>query len=294
MLIKIDHKTVYRYSDNVFLEPHIIRLIPRTNFSQKVIEKSVIIEPAPVRMTQIMDQDNTDAYLIWFNNMTRLLSIQSSILIETRQFNPFDFIIYPNSGQKLPLPYSHTEMLVLKPYLQSITGDGIIAGFANDLADQVQWNTIPFLAELAQYVQNEFEYQTRAEGNPQSPEVTFEQKKGSCRDFVLFCMAVCRHLNIASRFASGYYYSDEPAENTVMHAWMEVFLPGGGWKGYDPTHGIACYERHITLSTSSEPQLTYPISGTYRGFANARMTVELGLTLVPPKEANLPQMTGQP
>lgn len=290
MLIKIDHKTVYRYSDDVFLEPHIIRLIPRTYFSQQVIAKSIMIDPLPVRQTQIMDQNNADAYLVWFTNMTRSLSIHSSIIVETREFNPFDFIIYPNSGQKLPLPYTHMELLVLKPYLQPLAGPGMITDFSNTLAEQVQWNTVAFLTDLAQFVQNEFQYQSRQEGTQQSPEVTFQNKMGTCRDFVLFCMAVCRHLNIASRFATGYYFSDDPLENRSLHAWMEVYLPGGGWKGFDPTHGIACYERHITLSTSSEPQLTSPISGTYRGFVNSRMTVELNLSNITNKPMEIPQM----
>ncbi|MBP9855105.1 MAG: transglutaminase family protein [Candidatus Omnitrophica bacterium] len=293
MLIKIDHKTTYRYSDNVFLEPHIIRLIPRTNFSQQVIEKNIMIDPVPVRMTQITDQNNADAYLVWFTHMTRSLSIHSSITVETREFNPFDFIIYPNSGQKLPLPYTHMELLVLKPYLQPLAGAGMITDFAEKMAEHVQWSTIAFLTELAQFVQNEFQYESRLEATQQSPEVTFGNKKGSCRDFVLFCMAVCRHLNIASRFVTGYYFSDEPDDNKATHAWMEVYLPGGGWKGYDPTHGIACYERHVTLSTSSEPQLTSPISGTYRGFANSHMTVELSLSNISSERIDSPQLASQ-
>lgn len=274
MFITITHKTEYRYSDNVFLEPHTIRVIPRFDKTQSIIDRKLHITPQPTGISEIIDQNGSNVYFAWFSGMTKELRIDSTVIVETKAFNPYDFLIYPIACQKLPMRYSDEELQVLGPFLKPLAKDLTVPDFALGLSKECQYATMPFLTRLMEYIHKEFKYIQRPEGEPYNAEKTMTHKTGCCRDYVIFAIAVCRALNLASRFASGYYYSDNPQENNFLHAWLEVYLPGAGWRGFDPTHGIACYDRHITISTSHEPQLTIPIHGHFRGYANVRMRTE--------------------
>ena len=152
-----------------------------------------------------------------------------------------------------------------------------IRQIAKKLANAASWQTIPFLMRLVKTIHEEFDYQQREDGHPYSPEYFFTKKNGSCRDFTVFAMALCRELGIASRYVSGYFFSESENEPDILHAWMEVYLPGGGWRGYDPTHGLACYNHHIPLCASHLPQETLPVIGSYRGFANSRIKYSLAI-----------------
>jgi transglutaminase-like putative cysteine protease len=97
---------------------------------------------------------------------------------------------------------------------------------------------------------------------------------GSCRDFTVLYMALCRSLGLACRFVSGYHIAESQAE-AELHAWAEVYLPGAGWRGFDPTYGVAVQENHIALSASPYPEFCLPISGHYKGLANSKLETKI-------------------
>ena len=107
--------------------------------------------------------------------------------------------------------------------------------------------------------------ETRDHGAPLPPSITFQKKRGACRDLVLLFMAVCRRFGLASRFVSGYQEGDPDMEQRHLHAWAEVYIPGGGWRGYDPSHGLVVADRHIALAASYAPEGTAPVKGSFRG-----------------------------
>jgi transglutaminase-like putative cysteine protease len=108
--------------------------------------------------------------------------------------------------------------------------------------------------------------------------VTWQQKEGTCRDFAILFMEVCRLIGIAVRFVSGYQQGDSNSSDRHLHAWVEVYLPGAGWRGYDPTHGLAVADGHVALAASSLPRYAAPISGVFRP-GSAQSTIEYSLQI---------------
>jgi transglutaminase-like putative cysteine protease len=146
---------------------------------------------------------------------------------------------------------------------------------ARQIAASVNWDTSSFLSELNKFIHS-FAYEIREEGDAYSPEKTLLERRGSCRDYSVLFMAMCRALGIASKFVSGYYFSD-PNQPQYLHAWVNVYLPGGGWRGYDPTQNCLVSGRHIPLATSAMPNLISPIHGTFRGSAQSVFKAEVSV-----------------
>ena len=136
---------------------------------------------------------------------------------------------------------------------------------------------MPFLTTLTRRLHEEFAHTIREEGAAEPAESTLAARSGSCRDLsVLFCEA-CRSRGIPARFVSGYEREAAVQEPAHMHAWAEVYLPGGGWRGYDPSQGLAVSTAHVALAAAADPLLAAPVSGTYRGKAQARMSYSIAM-----------------
>lgn len=272
MKIEIIHESQYRYSDRIFLEPHIIRLIPRPHIFREVLGHSMKIDPVPDGLTETLDANGNRAYCAWFSGMTDRLIIKSKTLMEVSEENPFTFIIHPPSAQKLPMVYSAAEAHTLKA---AVRGPDPLAAeveeFARGIAQRASWETIAFVMKLSQQINAEFHYESRTGGLPHDPVQTLRTKSGSCRDFAWLCVSVCRCVGLASRFVSGYLLPQDGSHTPELHAWFEVYIPSVGWKGFDPANGIMCYQNHIILACACEPSLAAPVAGTYRGFASSHV-----------------------
>ncbi len=124
------------------------------------------------------------------------------------------------------------------------------------------WSESPHILQtLVQRLYKECSYTMREEGMPWEAGVTWRRKQGSCRDLTVLFMEVCRAMGLAARFVSGYEVGDEETSQWELHAWAEVYLPGAGWRGYDPTHGLAVGDRHIALAANPLPQYCAPVKG---------------------------------
>jgi transglutaminase-like putative cysteine protease len=91
-------------------------------------------------------------------------------------------------------------------------------------------------------------------------------RKGTCRDYAVLMIAACKALGLAARFVSGYCYGSE-LQAHELHAWVEVYLPGAGWRGFDPTEGRIVDFHYIALASSAQAELINPIRGGFRGNA---------------------------
>jgi transglutaminase-like putative cysteine protease len=130
------------------------------------------------------------------------------------------------------------------------------------------------LNALNQKIYKSCGYLLRIDGAPWPPGVTWSKKSGSCRDLAVLFMEVCRSIGLAARFVSGYEAGVESPER-YLHAWAEVFLPGAGWRGYDPTHGLVVADGHIVLAAAPRQQQTMPIEGQVQGKVVAEKMTEL-------------------
>ena len=258
MRISVEHSTVYRYDAEVHQEPHTFRMTPRSDASQRVLRHELEITPAPAGRSACLDHDGNVVVEAWFRRPMTELTVRSSFEVETLRENPFDFIFAgPELGELLGS--------ALRPYLAFSESEAVRA-FAETIARS---DTLEFVAELNRRIFEEFDHTVRDEGPAESPETTLAARTGTCRDLaVLYCVA-CRSVGIPARFVSGYEASEQVRRD--MHAWAEVYLRGGGWRGYDPSQGLAVATSHVAVAAAADPRLAAPASGTYRGTARARM-----------------------
>jgi transglutaminase-like putative cysteine protease len=120
----------------------------------------------------------------------------------------------------------------------------------------------------------------REESEPQAPGMILAQRYGACRDLAVLFMDACRALGLGARFVSGYQEGDPDQEGRRLHAWAEVYIPGGGWRGYDPTHGPAVADRHVAVAAGMHPTFAAPITGTFRGTGvSSRMQADIQLSV---------------
>ena len=273
MLLHVRHESEYTYDSPVALGPQILYLYPRTYPYQRLQEYKLTIDPKPSRIVRNIDVEGNVQQLAYFNHPTRHLHVTAEITLQSDEFNSFDFVLFPFDTQRVPFRYPKYEQDLLQPYLERVGVTPRIEDWAKQIAAKAGWRTTGFLMLLNQTIR-EFMYEIREVGAPFPPEQTLTLRKGSCRDYTTLFMAACRSLGIAARFVSGYLFGN-PQQEHQLHAWVEVYLPGAGWRGFDPTQGSLVVNRHIFLTSTAKPELAAPISGTFTGRANSTLRSEL-------------------
>jgi transglutaminase-like putative cysteine protease len=266
MFFHIRHRLTYTYGRPVFLEPTTLRLTPRHDASQRLLRQRLEILPTPSGMTPVLEPDGTWATVAWFADTHPDLTIAMEAVVQTLRDNPFDWIITDPSVRTLPASYSPELAHSLLPCLASGASEPSVAAWAQALAREVEGDTPAFLMHLADRIHHDFAHIGRLDGDPFSPAQTLQERRGACRDTAMLYIAACRALGLAARFVSGYsmHHPPEVSEHE-LHAWAEVYLPGGGWRGYDPSLGLAVADGHVALAATPDHRLAAPVSGQFRG-----------------------------
>jgi transglutaminase-like putative cysteine protease len=279
MIASIQHKLRYDYSESVTLDPHILYLHPRKSALLTIQDFQLTIQPSPVQISKNLDPEGNIQNILFFKESTSFLSIEVNALVETTEFNPFDFVYFPFESKSLPITYSRSYQKTLGPYvgLEGVTPH--VEQMARQIASGVRYSTSDYLSALNEFIFSKFAYEIREEGNPNTPDFTLTNRRGSCRDYAVLFSALCRAMGLATRFVSGYYIGnapvDVPNQTHHLHAWVEVYLPGGGWRGYDPTQHEVVSGNHIPLAASCLPEEITPVLGSYRGAASSLLTTNV-------------------
>lgn len=280
MLYQITHTTRYTYSQPVTLQPHLLRLRPRSDGWQTLQNFALTITPAPIAQSPMIDLDGNALIKVWFDQslITSALAIQTQSQIATHQSDPFNYLLEPWAMQ-LPIDYPASWLRQLQPYLNG-QGNAGIDPIAYQLAQEIYATTndpASFLMALNQRIYETCKYLVRETGDPLPPGLTWTTQQGSCRDVTVLFMEVCRAIGLASRFVSGYQSGDLESAlgqpDFHLHAWAEVYLPGAGWRGYDPTHGLAVSDRHVALVASAVASYAAPVTGTVQRSGGAQSTM---------------------
>jgi transglutaminase-like putative cysteine protease len=268
MLFHVRHALRYAYERAVFLEPTTVRLTPRTDPAQRLLHHQLQVSPEPSGSSRVLDPDGGEAVVLWFNALQEELSIEVDMVVRTTRDNPFDWIITHPPARALPAAYPREDTLSLAPCLQGQGPpiDESVRRWAAELAAAVDGSTTDFLMHLADTIHHGFHHIGRPDGEPMSAGDTLETRTGACRDTAILYVQACRSLGLAARFVSGYsmHHPEEVSEHE-LHAWAEVYLPGAGWRGYDPSLGLAVADGHVVLAASPDHHLAAPVSGRYRG-----------------------------
>lgn len=282
MLYHVTHRIRYIYSASVFLEPHIILLRPRCDADQRVREFSMSVDPKPSGIHDFLDPEGNNATCIWFDEQVSSLNISTAFDVQTLGANPFSYLVADDTFFHLPVRYGKEYTASLAQFLKRIEPGVAAMNFAKSIIDETKGETIDFLARLCSVIYENFTVETRIKGSPLNPSITIKNKRGACRDLALLFVEACRSVGLAARFVSGYQEGDPDMEHPHLHAWAEVYIPGGGWRGYDPTHGLAVADRHIALAASHGTAGASPVRGTFRGTGvTAEMDYNITLSLIP-------------
>jgi transglutaminase-like putative cysteine protease len=263
MLFTIRHQTHYRYSQPVRLSPQQLRFHPRDDGGQRVIDYQLNITPTPQGRNDHLDLEGNRVTQVWFEGETDQFDIEMTMQVETLRRNAFDFILVPEATV-LPIQHEYDHVCA-QAYLERIDINDAVTAFAAELSMAVNRDTLSFLDHLNSQLFSEFRHTHRETGAPQSPVHTLQSRSGACRDLAVLFVDCCRAEGIAARFASGYQKGDLQSERRHLHAWPEVYLPGGGWRGFDPTHGKALADSHVTIAAAAHSRDTMPVTGSFIG-----------------------------
>lgn len=277
---RIFHRTYYRFSGMVTLGPHRLLLRPREGHDLRIESSKLELSPkATVRWHRDVE-DNSVATAV-FTEPTNLLEIASEVVIE--QFNeaPLDFVVDDNATY-YPFDYPWADQALLAPYLvraPAWTEDAVRTWLARIRKPGEVIQTYALLERITSRIHETLRYRSREEPGVQTPDQTLSVGSGSCRDFAALFMVAARQLGLAARFVSG-YLNAPPSPNNFgsTHAWAEVYLPGAGWKGFDPTLGRVAGTDNFPVAVSRDPDAVPPIAGTFTGLPGSSMDVGVWVT----------------
>jgi transglutaminase-like putative cysteine protease len=270
--LNITHMTEYRFPTSVSLLPHRLRLRPRESHGLRIEASTLTISPAH-SIRWYRDVLGNSVAMVNFNELTNTLHVLSDVVIAVYDDAPLDFLM-EDYAVSFPFAYALDEQSDLAPFEPSV--------YADDRPALHVWldglgllkrplETFTLLTQLNHAIANHFSYTIREEEGVQSPAQTLALNSGSCRDFAALFIESCRYMGLASRFVSGYLHMpDNETGNATTHAWAEVYLPGPGWKGFDPTSGLIIGDHHIPVAVARHPEAVPPVSGSFVGPAGQR------------------------
>ncbi|MDH3716581.1 MAG: transglutaminase family protein, partial [Planctomycetota bacterium] len=238
------------------------------------------VQPTPVGTTHCLDAEGNNVTSVWFDGEHSEMVVTARARVETTRENPFDYLLRP-SGSMLPMQYDESTARLIQPALQRVAfadEADAVATFTAPLLRDAQRQLLPFLDQLNQTIYTEFECIHREEGPAWLPTQTLGERRGACRDLADLFVDACRVAGLAARFVSGYQEGDSQQDRRDLHGWAEVYVPGGGWRGYDPTHGVAVADGHVAVAASISTQNAAPVTGSFRG-TNATAVMETDIDL---------------
>jgi len=290
--VALNHKTTYHYDRLVSLSPQIIRLRPAPHCRTPILSYSLKVEPKLHFLNWQQDPQSNYLARFVFPEKTREFTVEVDLVAEIAAINPFDFFLEA-SANHCPFTYEPWLLRELRPYLETEpVGEQLAAWLA--AVDRTPRTTIDFLVDLNQRLQHQIGYVIRLEPGIQTCEETLTRRTGSCRDSAWLLVQIFRNLGLAARFVSGYLIQltadqkalDGPSgpehDFTDLHAWTEVYLPGAGWIGLDPTSGLLAGEGHIPLACTPDASSAAPVTG---GVDACEVTFEHAMSVTRIKEA---------
>ncbi|MBF0631018.1 MAG: transglutaminase family protein [Magnetococcales bacterium] len=270
--VAVHHHTHYRYDRLIMLSPHVFRLRPAPHCRTPIESFSLKVQPDTHFINWHQDPFGNFIARMVFPERCRELVIDVELILNMVTINPFDFFL-EEYARTVPFTYEKGLLRELAPYLVIDEERSLLLEWMKGLKPEPEEGTIDFLVRVNRRVWREISYTIRLEAGVQKVEETLAKKTGSCRDSAWLLVQIMRQLGLAARFVSGYLIQltadekslDGPSgpeqDFTDLHAWCEVFVPGAGWVGLDPTSGLFAGEGHIPLACTPHYESAAPVSG---------------------------------
>jgi uncharacterized protein (DUF2126 family)/transglutaminase-like putative cysteine protease len=278
--VALEHRTSYTFDRLVEVYPHVVRLRPAPHSRTPIEAYSLTVQPGEHFINWQQDAFGNFLARIVFPDRTRQLKITVGLIADMKVINPFDFF-FEDWAEHMPFEYPRAMAEDLRPYLRPVDEDDegsgpgeLVQTWVRDFVVPEGIRTVDFLVALNRALNADVAYSVRMEAGVQTPDVTLRTGIGSCRDSAWLLVSILRQLGLAARFVSGYLVqlasdvealdgpSGPAADFTDLHAWAEVYIPGAGWMGLDPTSGLFAGEGHIPLAATPHPSSAAPIAGT--------------------------------
>jgi len=277
---KILHRTYYRFPGAVTLGPHRLRLRPREDYALRVESSTLRITP-PATLLWHRDVEGNSVAVATFDSPTNQLVVESEVTIQQYNEAPLDFLV-ARYATDYPFAYQPDDTILLAPYMAVPglpAGDRLRVWLGSLWQPGERTQTYTLLQRLGTTIHQSLSYRVREEPGVQTAEQTLSVGTGSCRDFAVLFLEAARYLGLASRFVSGYLHAPPSTANFgATHAWAEVYLPGAGWKGFDPTIGTLAGTDHIAVAVARVPESVPPIEGTFVGAPGSSLDVGVWVT----------------
>lgn len=283
--VRLNHNTQYTYSSLVSLTPHLIRLRPAPHCLTQIQRYSLKIEPKQHSIHWQQDPFNNYIARLTFSEQVSELSLDVEIIANIAPVNVYDFLI-EDYATLWPFAYTNELTQDLKTYLYTQTSNEQLNKFLAQLNCK-SLGTLDFLTTLNQHIYNSLTYVERLEPGVQTCETSLSLGSGSCRDSAWLLVELLRHVGLAARFVSGYSIqladsssnveSSANTDSTDLHAWTEVYIPGAGWIGLDPSSGLLAGQGYIPLCCTRDPKSAAPVSG-FSSNSNATLHFENTVT----------------
>lgn len=278
MNLAISYQAEYRYDAPASLSPHVLRILPRPDVLVRVERQTLTtVENAMVQYRRDLF-DNIVATCFFPDEMSTL-TIRLEIVLDVCERNPFDFLLEPRA-LRIPCEYTADERRILAAFLRPLQPAGLPGPLS--LASRP---TVDGLVAMNRWIADTIRYERREDGAPLSVTETLARGRGACRDVAVLLAEALRHNGVAARLVSGYLFEGDAASadrraSGALHAWVEAYLPGAGWLGLDPTHGVLCDHCFVPTAVGLTPFDIAPVSGTYYSDATVDSTLATTLSVV--------------
>jgi len=272
--LKIVHRTYYNFSGAVQLGAHRLLLRPRTDHEVRIESAALDISPS-ASLRWVRDVYGNSVAIATFESQATQLAILSEVIVQHYNEAPLDFVV-SDYAVRYPFAYERDDLPILEPYLhlQSTTEFGALQAWMQQYLSGEGVQTYTLLQRICSGIHDAFAYRSREEPGVQTVAETLSLGSGSCRDFASLFMEAARFLGLAARFVSGYLHAPpSAADYGATHAWAEVYLPGAGWVGFDPTVGEMSGNNHIAVAVARLPESVPPVAGSFVGLPGASLHV---------------------